>query len=811
MDLSLNENGPGKRTESTIAGFRAVDLLRWGLLSVLLFLYVFLTRTWGLADKVMHHDESLFAYYGFWLYRGNGYDYQPILHGPILQFASAFFFFLFGDNQWTMRMPSLVGGLLMFPLLWYWRRYLGWYGMVGAMVLVALSPSLTFYTRFLRNDVPYLTATMWCAYCVLRLFDRSAEAEARGKKVFAWGAVLTATLMFSMMESSIFFFAACLGFLGTILVWDLALGLFREKDRGTDEIISETSGQYSLIDVLLKTLILTMLTAGTLIWLFRRMLLETVPVSTPFIQVCKGIGIEMSVTAGNIVAAAVFSLVMFALLFPGVLSFYKPSGYSGLYSRLAKTFWSHKWSFIGAVALAILLYTTAFTTFFTHTSTASFDHTSRDFSGPVKPLTPVQIYKNTWDYWWDQHKLHRIKGPFHYYLPILFLYELPVLLLVFAGWWRMAFRKKEGETGNGSIVNVNRFLGSRVLHLAVLLGMQGLLAVVLMVWGGKIDWAYMDVKFHVTHAAHLFLALFYVQMLTIVVPIMFFKGYRVEAFVSYWAITALFAYSYAGEKVPWLTVHVVGPLTILGGFELAKIFFRRNSYGKCKRIALGIAIILGLIYQVRNQHLLQFVHPWSPVERLVYNHTTPDLQDALAQIEIVEKEGNFGKQLPIYMEGEMGWPLHWYLRAYTNITPSPNETADNTTRPIVMVDWHQAGNENLSQNYDIQRMKVREWWEPPMLDFGKLSDIWRVLTPRESQGAGLNGTQTAGARNEWRKLWRYLAYREIWLDPSNPTFTNGANEFALCIRKDLREQVMNYRWLSKTPKRQDIAVFNEVY
>src|SRR5690606_37038682 len=87
--------------------------------------YVLYSRVWGLADKVMHHDESLFAYYGYWLCKGNGYDYQPILHGPVLQFLSAFFFLLFGDSQWTMRLPSLLGGLLMFPVAWCWRRYIG--------------------------------------------------------------------------------------------------------------------------------------------------------------------------------------------------------------------------------------------------------------------------------------------------------------------------------------------------------------------------------------------------------------------------------------------------------------------------------------------------------------------------------------------------------------------------------------------------------------------------------------------------------------------------------------------------------------
>lgn len=785
-------------------GRNAASVMRWAFVFLLLTVYVLFSRMWGLADKVMHHDESLFAYYGFWLYRGNGYDYQPILHGPILQYVSAFFFLLFGDDQWTMRLPSLVGGLLMFPLLWYWRRYIGFYGMVGAMVVVALSPSLTFYTRFLRNDVPYLTVTMWCALCLLRLFDSSSDPDSVSKRLFAWGSVLTAALMFSMMESSIFFFSACLGFLGTILIWDQILGFVKSR-----RFVTETTEDHNGL-ILVIALVGSVIITGILSWLYWRILAETIPISTPIIQVLKVLGITIGVKTGNAVLAFLLFLGLFVVLGLSGLAYFAQSGYTGILSCFSRTIWGNKWALLGAIALAVVLYTTAFTTFFTFTKTASFDHTARDFSGPEKYLTPVQIYKNTWDYWWDQHKLHRIKGPFHYYLPILLLYELPLLVLVVMGWWTRAFRVS-GKTANRDDSRTIPLMTGRFSALVILFLMHGVLAIVLLALKGKINWQYFDVKFHVTHPAHLFLILLYVQLLVYVFPRMFFRGYRVESFVSYWGVTALFAYSYAGEKVPWLTVHVVGPFAILAGIQVGNIVAGFVRYSQFKRVVVWTLLSAAVLYQLRNQHLLQFVHPWSSSERLVYNHTSPDFQSALAQIEKVEKATNYGKQIPIYMEGEMGWPLHWYLRAYNNLTPDTNENADNTSRPIVMVDWVNAGNENLKANYDIQRMKVREWWEPPMLDLAAMSDVWRIFTPQESRADGLNATQYAKAKSEWRKLWRYLAYREIWLDPNNYSFSNGANEFAFAIRKDLLKQSATYDWLSQMPKLQDIPVFTESY
>src|SRR5690606_14446293 len=131
----------------------------------------------------------------------------------------------------------------------------------------------------------------------------------------------------------------------------------------------------------------------------------------------------------------------------------------------------------------------------------------------------------------------------------------------------------------------------------------------------------------------------------------------------------------------------------------------------------------------------------------------------------------------------------------------------NTSRPVVMVDWHLAGVPNLKENYNIRRMKVREWWEPEMLSFSAMADIYLALAPSESMEGGAAADRYLRAKGEWRKLWHYLAYREIWIDPNNPSWSNGANEFAFCIRKDIGEKLQTYDWLAVTPKRTDIPVF----
>jgi len=42
----------------------------------------FALRMWDVGARAMHHDESLHAYYSWQLFKGQGYTYDPLMHGP---------------------------------------------------------------------------------------------------------------------------------------------------------------------------------------------------------------------------------------------------------------------------------------------------------------------------------------------------------------------------------------------------------------------------------------------------------------------------------------------------------------------------------------------------------------------------------------------------------------------------------------------------------------------------------------------------------------------------------------------------------
>jgi sugar lactone lactonase YvrE len=64
----------------------------------------------------------------------------------------------------------------------------------------------------------------------------------------------------------------------------------------------------------------------------------------------------------------------------------------------------------------------------------------------------------------------------------------------------------------------------------------------------------------------------------------------------FWAVTSLLAYSIAGEKMPWLTVHITLPMILLSGWSIGYLIDTTDWAGfRSKKGWLGIALLFVLI------------------------------------------------------------------------------------------------------------------------------------------------------------------------------------------------------------------------
>src|SRR6266508_3376404 len=134
-----------------------------------------ITRFYNLDARVMSHDESLHTYFSWLLYRGQGYQHTPMMHGPWQFHWIALSYFLFGVSDFTARIPAALFSIATVWMVWYWRRYLGRTGALIAGLLMVISPFMLFYGRYVREDVYTGLSGLLMLYSILRYLETGSS------------------------------------------------------------------------------------------------------------------------------------------------------------------------------------------------------------------------------------------------------------------------------------------------------------------------------------------------------------------------------------------------------------------------------------------------------------------------------------------------------------------------------------------------------------------------------------------------------------------------------------------------------------
>lgn len=124
-------------------------------------------RFYGIGDRPLHHDESIHAMFGKYFFDApdyHFYKYDPTYHGPLLYHLFRAIFTPFGATNFSIRMPmALIGsGMIFFPLLY--RKYFSPGVLLTLTSLIALSPTLIYWSRFAREDYMVIFGLMLMLY-----------------------------------------------------------------------------------------------------------------------------------------------------------------------------------------------------------------------------------------------------------------------------------------------------------------------------------------------------------------------------------------------------------------------------------------------------------------------------------------------------------------------------------------------------------------------------------------------------------------------------------------------------------------------
>lgn len=800
------------------------SLHRWErTLYVLILVAAVLSRFVMLGDRAMSHDESIHTKFAWNLYAGEGFQHNPMMHGPLLFEATAFSYFLFGVNDFTARLfVALVGvALVMTPLLF--RHWLSPVGSVVAAILLLISPAISYYSRYIRHDVPLMFTAVLLLWVMLKYLE-----EGRSLWLYLLGA--TFATMYATKEASYFYTAIFGILLVPPFIWQVA-HLHWQKP--------------NLQPVLLLTLALVIALLGVAVWSFRDATAVNIELDDSgnsqmsdiqipaWGRVATGLALLFGLGAVFITYYGVgaelmdqlklFDLLMVigtltlplgtALLIRFVLGMDMNVVYDAvrtgnfgvipspilvqmglvillilLVSVALGVWWNRRvWIKVGIIHYVIFL--TLYTTIFTWGFGA--------LSGLIGGLA----------YWLAQQGVKRGNQPVYYYLFVGGLYEyLPLI----------------GSVGA---------LGALIVR-----GVRG--------WLGRSNRGAVSDELPVIEWARLF-----------------------PAFLAGWTALSWIAYTIAGEKMPWLLVHIALPSIFLTAWWigiLIKGVHTRQSEGSltlllalCVTITLFVAalvtlgpavgqlrqllrdgvstagfsldelrtwgkvlgaLLLGLVsgaglvlivrrtvftwilrglatfglivlaaLTVRTGLMLNFEYAGLAKEFLVYAHGTPDIKTALDQIRDVSWRVTGTDHAVQVAYGEDGsWPFAWYMVHFPNhyfygMTPDSQRLLES---PVVIAGQPQyevvediVGDAYVSFEY------LYLWW--PIQDYYNLTfeRIREAVTDPEMRAA------------LWDIAWNrdYRSYAR--LKNSDTPFTLKTWPYRKAFRLYIRKDVADEMWL----------------
>jgi uncharacterized protein (TIGR03663 family) len=220
----------------------------------------FVLRVWDVGSRAMHHDESLHAYYAFQLFTGNGYAYDPLMHGPFKFEMLSLFYLLFGVSEFSARLLPVLFGTAMIALPYFLRHHLTRSGALLVAGMVTISPTLMYFSRFIRDDIILATFTFALFICIVRYL------ETRQPRYVYIGAACMAFAMSTMEAAYITFFI-----FGSFLIFEVVREFLSNTQGPVIKAFKETSLDtwltgVSIFVVLVVLMYSTFFTNPTGIW-----------------------------------------------------------------------------------------------------------------------------------------------------------------------------------------------------------------------------------------------------------------------------------------------------------------------------------------------------------------------------------------------------------------------------------------------------------------------------------------------------------------------------------------------------------------
>jgi uncharacterized protein (TIGR03663 family) len=796
------------------------------LLFSLILILVMISRLYDLGLRTLSHDESLHAFFSWLFAQGQGYQHNPMMHGPLQFHLIALSDFFFGDSVFTARLPAALASILTVAMVWKWRRYLGRVGALVAATMMLISPILLYYGRYAREDALAGLAGLMSLYAILRYLET-------GKSRFLFLLTGATALHFITKETSFIYTAQALLFLAVLLTARITRAPWKDSSLYNGFVIALVIG-----------LIMLGLAGGLTLFTHAQAPLNPGQTAAPLNPsqtpgALGGIG-SNSLTSLTLVGIAVLALLVAAgvaligygwknlraersfdlLILLGTLVLPQlsalPVSLVG-WNPLDYTFYWPGWNLQAllsqgpvrvavflipflAISVAIgllwdrktwLLNAALFYAIFIVFYTSVFSNWQGFFTGIVGSL----------GYWLSQQGVHRGDQPWYYYLLIQIpIYEfLPALGAILAAF--LGIRRQSPPPASSS----GEAAGQSVETQA----------------GGNYTFA----------------------------------------LLLWWSLSSLLAFTLAGEKMPWLTYHIALPMILLSGWALGRVIERVDwrAVAQPRGLLAGLLVLIfliglasalgaglganppfqgktsaqltataafllpfsvavgsaiGLVFLLaegefanflrvtclvffallailtgRAAYRAAFINYDDATEFLVYAHGANGVTDVMQQIDLISRKTVGGTDLVVAYDASgtnqgVSWPFKFYLRDYTNAVAFSEPTIDLRNDPVIIVSPNnfQAIQPIVANQY-YQFNYTRMVW--PNQDYFGLTGprLWAALTNPSMRGALL-------------QIWLNRDF-QLYGQATGETSVTVSNwspsdRMEFFVRKDIAAQVWQY-------------------
>ena len=813
------------------------------LIVTLILITAVLSRFVLLGERVMSHDEVNHVVPAYTYYQGGGYRYDPVTHGPLQFHLITLSYTLFGDNDFTARIPDALFGIGVVAFaLFAFKDYLGRVGSLVAGFLFTISPYISYYSRYTRNEIYIVFWGMALLWGILRYLEFGR------KRTLLFITIITA-LHFTDKATSYIFTAELLIFLAVVFAARLVTRPWRTKRLRTLFLVVAGLalvfglGAFGLSYQALTNapsadggedvgVMFSELPANTRLLIGGLGLALIIALGAAVYLVIQGVGwrgVRDERTFDLLILQGTIVLPLLAALPMDILGF-NPLDYSTngiitsllfvvpllIIALLIGLWWNWKvWALnIGVFwAIFIIFYTSLFT------------------QGSGFPMGLMGAL----GYWLAQQGVTRGTQPLYYYALVQIpMYEfLPAFGTLLAALMGLpialrSLRHSRAATAAASTDDADEFEPGQEMPGVELPEDEGSIENPSAEKPSRI----VDNEGEIRRP-----------------PVL--------ALLLYWSVMSLIAFSFAGERMPWLTTHIAMPMILTSGWSIGRLLesfpwhhFKRYR-GWVVVIAGGLFLLttartfsallgptppfsgnelaqleatstfllalvgmaasaVGLVYLLKQWTLKQigrlalilftavlalitirtsfranFILYDTAKEFLVYAHAARDPKDVLEQVEEISHRLTGGKNIKVAYDSDLLYPYWWYFRDFPNkIWYAENPTRDLQDAPIILVG---SGNYGAIQpvvgddylSFDYKRL----WWPSQAYYNLTFQRAWNALTNPPTLNA------------LW-EIWfnrNYQPYAELAnLDNLTLETWQPSDSFKMYIRKDVVAQIWEY-------------------